>query len=492
MRRATRRPVADDHRGRHRRRRLGRASRSRAGAGCSTRPTWSSAARRHLALLPGHARRQHASRGRRRCATTCPRCSNAHRGRDVVALASGDPLVSGIGTTLIALLGDGRRTHRAGGVVGRAGPGPDGLVGRDQRRRDRRRPGPARRPARARARSPGPGAVVRRDAPPPSWRELLAERGVRRQRDDRARRPRRGRGVPASTRRPRPGPRPAPALNVIALELRGPVGRRVGRRAARRRLRARRPAHQARPARLRPGPARAAARPAAVGRRRRRRLGRHRVDARAPDAAGRSRSSPTPTAPRGSRATPRGSGVPGLRRRRRPRARRARRPARPDAVFVGGGATAPGLLDACRERAAPGGRLVVHGVTLETEPLLAAAYAEHGGELTRMSVEHAAPIGVLHRLDAGPRRHPVGAASRAHDRPLRRRRPGRRRPAHAARRRPARRGRRGASTRAPTSTRPSSRTAATTPASSTPRTSTSTRSSRSWSPPTRPASTSSG
>jgi precorrin-6Y C5,15-methyltransferase (decarboxylating) len=65
----------------------------------------------------------------------------------------------------------------------------------------------------------------------------------------------------------------------------------------------------------------------------------------------------------------------------------------PDAVFVGGGATAPGLLAACIERLAPGGRLVVHGVTLETESLLAASYGERGGELTRLSVEHAAPIG---------------------------------------------------------------------------------------------------
>ncbi|MBF4162681.1 precorrin-6y C5,15-methyltransferase (decarboxylating) subunit CbiE [Nocardioides sp. CBS4Y-1] len=67
----------------------------------------------------------------------------------------------------------------------------------------------------------------------------------------------------------------------------------------------------------------------------------------------------------------------------------------PDAVFVGGGATAPGLLEACRARLRPGGRLVVHGVTLETEALLAAAYAAHGGELTRLAVEHAAPIGTM-------------------------------------------------------------------------------------------------
>ncbi len=43
----------------------------------------------------------------------------------------------------------------------------------------------------------------------------------------------------------------------------------------------------------------------------------------------------------------------------------------------------------------PGGRLVVHGVTLETETLLAKAYADHGGELTRIGVETAAPIGTF-------------------------------------------------------------------------------------------------
>ncbi|QIG45967.1 precorrin-6y C5,15-methyltransferase (decarboxylating) subunit CbiE [Nocardioides anomalus] len=64
----------------------------------------------------------------------------------------------------------------------------------------------------------------------------------------------------------------------------------------------------------------------------------------------------------------------------------------PDAVFVGGGATAPGVLDTCRERLRPGGRVVVHGVTLETERLLLEQYAEHGGELTRLSVERAEPL----------------------------------------------------------------------------------------------------
>ncbi len=65
----------------------------------------------------------------------------------------------------------------------------------------------------------------------------------------------------------------------------------------------------------------------------------------------------------------------------------------PDAVFVGGGATRTGVVEACLATLRPGGRLVVHGVTLETETLLAGLYSSHGGELTRISVEHAAPIG---------------------------------------------------------------------------------------------------
>jgi precorrin-6Y C5,15-methyltransferase (decarboxylating) len=67
----------------------------------------------------------------------------------------------------------------------------------------------------------------------------------------------------------------------------------------------------------------------------------------------------------------------------------------PDAVFVGGGATAPGLLDLCRERLVHGGRLVAHGVTLETEQVLVDAHRRHGGELTRVAVETVSPIGTF-------------------------------------------------------------------------------------------------
>ena len=67
----------------------------------------------------------------------------------------------------------------------------------------------------------------------------------------------------------------------------------------------------------------------------------------------------------------------------------------PDAVFIGGGAGRDGMLAAGLAALRPDGRLVAHGVTLETEALLARAYREHGGELTRIHVEHAAPLGEL-------------------------------------------------------------------------------------------------
>ena len=62
----------------------------------------------------------------------------------------------------------------------------------------------------------------------------------------------------------------------------------------------------------------------------------------------------------------------------------------PDAVFLGGGVAAwPDCWAALRE----GGRLVAHAVTLESEQTLAKAYAARGGELVRIAVERAAPLG---------------------------------------------------------------------------------------------------
>lgn len=67
----------------------------------------------------------------------------------------------------------------------------------------------------------------------------------------------------------------------------------------------------------------------------------------------------------------------------------------PDAVFVGGGASRPGVLDTCWDALAAGGRMVVHAVTLETEQRIVECHRRHGGELTRLSVEHAEPLGTF-------------------------------------------------------------------------------------------------
>ena len=62
-------------------------------------------------------------------------------------------------------------------------------------------------------------------------------------------------------------------------------------------------------------------------------------------------------------------------------------------MFIGGGLTAPGLLAACWDALPAGGRLVANTVTLESEALLAEWYRRHGGELVRLAVAHAVPVG---------------------------------------------------------------------------------------------------
>lgn len=64
----------------------------------------------------------------------------------------------------------------------------------------------------------------------------------------------------------------------------------------------------------------------------------------------------------------------------------------PDAIFIGGGLT-EGVFAPAFARLKPGGRLVAHAVTLESEALLLALHAEHGGDLLRVSVDQAAPVG---------------------------------------------------------------------------------------------------
>jgi precorrin-6B C5,15-methyltransferase / cobalt-precorrin-6B C5,C15-methyltransferase len=65
----------------------------------------------------------------------------------------------------------------------------------------------------------------------------------------------------------------------------------------------------------------------------------------------------------------------------------------PDAVFIGGGMSVPGLVEAAWERLKPGGRFVAHAVTIEGEMHLYDWQASHGGELTRMEVSTLHAIG---------------------------------------------------------------------------------------------------
>jgi precorrin-6Y C5,15-methyltransferase (decarboxylating) len=67
----------------------------------------------------------------------------------------------------------------------------------------------------------------------------------------------------------------------------------------------------------------------------------------------------------------------------------------PDAIFVGGGASDPGVLDAVEAALRGGGRLVVNAATLETEALLLARYSDLGGELIRIAIARTDPVGTM-------------------------------------------------------------------------------------------------
>ncbi len=67
--------------------------------------------------------------------------------------------------------------------------------------------------------------------------------------------------------------------------------------------------------------------------------------------------------------------------------------ATPEAIFIGGGLTVDGLVEHCWQALKPGGRLVANAVTLQTEAALVAWRERIGGELTRVSVAQAEPLG---------------------------------------------------------------------------------------------------
>ncbi|WP_239536150.1 precorrin-6y C5,15-methyltransferase (decarboxylating) subunit CbiE [Rhodococcoides fascians] len=65
----------------------------------------------------------------------------------------------------------------------------------------------------------------------------------------------------------------------------------------------------------------------------------------------------------------------------------------PDAVFVGGGATEPGMIERCWAAVRPGGRLVANSVTAESDSLLLSAAARYGGRLRRFQIYRGEPLG---------------------------------------------------------------------------------------------------
>jgi precorrin-6B C5,15-methyltransferase / cobalt-precorrin-6B C5,C15-methyltransferase len=65
----------------------------------------------------------------------------------------------------------------------------------------------------------------------------------------------------------------------------------------------------------------------------------------------------------------------------------------PDAIFIGGGLTTVGVIDRCWSSLRPGGKIVVNAVTLEGERMLAGARERCGGELVRIEIAHAEPLG---------------------------------------------------------------------------------------------------
>lgn len=66
----------------------------------------------------------------------------------------------------------------------------------------------------------------------------------------------------------------------------------------------------------------------------------------------------------------------------------------PDAIFIGGGLSRE-TFDVCWAALRPLGRLVCNAVTLESEALLMALHKEHGGQLVKLQVNRAEPVGNL-------------------------------------------------------------------------------------------------
>jgi precorrin-6B C5,15-methyltransferase / cobalt-precorrin-6B C5,C15-methyltransferase len=347
---------------------------------------------RHLGLVPDvDGQERHAWPSPLR--PQLPAFLAAYAGRRVVALASGDPLVAGIGSTLVDLLGpDAVRVHPAVSSVALAGArmGWDAAtfdvvrIASDGAQEVRGLLAPGRRlVALSRdARSPAAIAAMLTEAgfglsvvtvlgdlgtPEETRRESLAATGV-----DGAAPALNVVCVACATDQPDADASPVPGLPDDAYEHDGQLSKRVVRAAAL--------------AHLRPTPGELlwdlGAGAGSVGIEWCRAVGGARAIAVERDAL------------RAARITrnARHLGVPGLQVISGVNADALTWLPAPDAVFVGGGADTQ-LLHTVLAMLKPGGRVVVHAVTVETETLLLGLQATLGGELTRLVVETLGPLG---------------------------------------------------------------------------------------------------
>lgn len=67
----------------------------------------------------------------------------------------------------------------------------------------------------------------------------------------------------------------------------------------------------------------------------------------------------------------------------------------PDAIFIGGGGSNIAVLEGAMAALKPGGRLVVNAVTLETESQLIGVHKSHGGRLIRLALAEAQAVGKM-------------------------------------------------------------------------------------------------
>jgi precorrin-6Y C5,15-methyltransferase (decarboxylating) len=68
---------------------------------------------------------------------------------------------------------------------------------------------------------------------------------------------------------------------------------------------------------------------------------------------------------------------------------------RPDVIFIGGGGSEAGVMEAAIAALPSGGRLVANAVTTEMEAVLLAHHARLGGALIRIDIARASPVGTM-------------------------------------------------------------------------------------------------